>query len=74
MAAVDLEELHHRYKAGALVSLREGMRPCAPGHQRHCQDNDVLLAKSEEIARAGQRAFKQALVAEEIRFSGRLGL
>jgi len=54
--AVDLKELHHPYKASGLVSLGEGMRPCDPGHQRHGQDDDVLFAKAEEIARAGQRA------------------
>ena len=46
------------------------MRPCDSGHQRHGQDNDVLFAKAEEIARAGQRTFKQAQVTEEVRLSG----
>ena len=70
IVSVDPEELHHRHKASALVSLGEGMRPRNPGYQRHGQNNDVLFAKAEEIARAGQCAFKQSPVAEEMRFSG----
>lgn len=30
------------------------MRPRDPGHQRDGQDNDILLAKAEEIAGAGR--------------------
>ena len=58
IVSVDPEELHHRHKASALVSLGEGMRPRNPGHQQHGQDDDVLFAKAKEVSRAGQRAFE----------------
>jgi hypothetical protein len=49
IVAIDFEELHPCDEASALVSLGESMRPRDPGHQRHCQDSDVLFAKPEKL-------------------------
>ena len=49
IVAIDPQEMPHCFECGSFVTLLEWMRPCYPGLQRYCQDENVLFTECKEI-------------------------
>lgn len=69
--AVDVEKLHHRHKAGALVSLGERVGVRDTRQQPNGKRDDVLFSVGKRILRACHGAFQESLISQKVRLPGK---